>query len=106
MKLQTGGAGGCASDTEQLVPPVGPRRRRVLLGNWQGALQAVTLLISVISLTLGCIVFMVLLYTPASSPLGQARNVADLRQVSDLQRQMIGRLQREANYLDARQKLL
>jgi len=95
-----------AGDTETLVPPVVRRRRQALLGNWQAAVQAVTLFLSVISLTMSAIVFMVLLYTPASSPLAQARNVHDLRTVSNLQREMISRLQREANYLDARQKVL
>ena len=35
----------------------------------------------------------------------QARDVHDLREVVDIQRQMIGRLQREDNYQDARQKV-
>ncbi|KAF0290120.1 hypothetical protein FJT64_011672 [Amphibalanus amphitrite] len=109
MKIQTGAGAECgtAADREQLVPPVGRRRRRALLGDWQTALQAVTIFISLTSLTLSSVVFMVLLYTPASTtPMGQARDMNDLREVVDMQRQMIARLQREDNYQDARQKAL
>lgn len=104
MKIQTSGAECPAADREQLVPPVGRRQRRVMFSNWQAALQAITLFIGLTSLTLSSIVFMVLLYTPASSPLTQARDMNDLREVVDMQRQLIGRLQREDNYQDARQK--
>ena len=77
MTVHTAGAAESGvPEKEQLVPPVGRRRRRVLLGNWQVALQAATLFISITSLTLSSIVFMVLLYTPASGPIGQVNATA------------------------------